>query len=337
LEEIEPVAKEFIETLKTRKILFNNIQNELPNEEITLLEFKDILTNNYHIGETDALMTARYIYEEDDIDSEGKVLFDELKQLDQETLVERLQKFIRLNNTVEPYTLTEEESNKEIDEEIYHESVEAIEENLEQADQKQDDEVEEEIEDNYSDAIEDFKEDKINSPVEDYQPTKNSPKIEEEEPEKPAYQSEPQKEPEKEPEESEIGEEEGLDIAEKCFSKMAEAMKRNKTTTINHFKDYISSQVVETEEGQEFEIVYIPPIEFLQGIEKLGLNLTEQEIKCLMIILVKPELDNVILVQDLCMVMENFGIEEDIDDITEGESSKKNESPDSKRSKVSFN
>lgn len=38
-----------------------------------------------------------------------------------------------------------------------------------------------------------------------------------------------------------------------------------------------------------------------------------------MIILVKPELDNVILVQDLCMVMENFGIEEDIDGITDGE------------------
>lgn len=34
----------------------------------------------------------------------------------------------------------------------------------------------------------------------------------------------------------------------------------------------------------------------------------------------KPELENVILVQDLCMVMENFGIEEDIDDLTDLES-----------------
>ena len=38
-----------------------------------------------------------------------------------------------------------------------------------------------------------------------------------------------------------------------------------------------------------------------------------------MVILMKPELDNIILVQDLCMVMENFGIEEDIDGITDGE------------------
>ena len=33
----------------------------------------------------------------------------------------------------------------------------------------------------------------------------------------------------------------------------------------------------------------------------------------------KPELENVILVQDLCMVMENFGIEEDIDGITDSQ------------------
>lgn len=76
-------------------------------------------------------------------------------------------------------------------------------------------------------------------------------------------------------------------------------MKEKNTTTINIFKDYIASQVVETEEGEEFEVVYIPQMEFLEGIEKLGLDFTPIEIQCLMGILIKPELDNVILVQDL--------------------------------------
>lgn len=46
-----------------------------------------------------------------------------------------------------------------------------------------------------------------------------------------------------------------------------------------------------------------------------------------MIILVKPELDNAILVQDLCLVMENFGIVEDIDGLTEGEGEQEEKEP----------
>jgi hypothetical protein len=120
-------------------------------------------------------------------------------------------------------------------------------------------------------------------------------------------------------EESEIGEEEGLNIAEKCFSKIADQMKSKNTTVINHFKDYIASQVAEAEDGKEYEIVFIPPMGFLEGLSLLGLDFTDIEIKCLMVILMKPELENVILVQDLCMVMENFGIEEDIDGITDSQ------------------
>lgn len=56
-------------------------------------------------------------------------------------------------------------------------------------------------------------------------------------------------------------------------------MLEKKTTVINHFKDYIASQVAVTEDGQEFEIVYIHPMGFLEGIQQLGLDLTPTETK----------------------------------------------------------
>lgn len=80
-------------------------------------------------------------------------------------------------------------------------------------------------------------------------------------------------------EQSEIGEEEGLEIAEKCFSKIADAMKAQGTTVINHFKELIESQVAEAEDGKEYEIVFIPPMSFLEGLTTLGLNLSDIEIK----------------------------------------------------------
>ena len=50
-------------------------------------------------------------------------------------------------------------------------------------------------------------------------------------------------------------------------------------------------------------------IRMTMGIEEL----TETEVQCLMLILVKPELDNAIVVSDFEMVMENFGIGENAD------------------------
>lgn len=67
--------------------------------------------------------------------------------------------------------------------------------------------------------------------------------------------------------------------------------------------------MLEMEDGQEVEVDLLTPEGFLQGLEDLGLkNLSDIEIQCLMLILVKPELENTILVQDVKMVMENFGI-----------------------------
>lgn len=296
---VDSVAGELRETLITRKIPFENLKNEIPNEPLALSEFRELLTNNYNISEKDAKLAARYIYEEDDIDPDGKVMYDELKQLNPDVILERLQKFICKNNTINPYQV--DDLDNEIDEDIPQESLPK--ESIEVPD-----------DDNYSDIDDDFEDNQQTKA----HPTSESPRISEEiNKNNDHLQQEPPVD-----DESEMGEEEGLDIAEKCFSLMADKMKDKKTTTINHFKDYIGNQVIEAEDGEKFEVVYISPTDFLEGLDDLGLELTEKQIKCLMIILVKPELDNVILVQDLCMVMENFGIEEDIDDITDGSPTK---------------
>ena len=112
----------------------------------------------------------------------------------------------------------------------------------------------------------------------------------------------------------EIDEEEGLTIAENCFAKIAEKMIEKGTTVKDHYKDFIQKEVLEMEDGQEMEIELMGPEGFLMGLQTMGIEeLTETEVQCLMLILVKPELDNAIVVSDFEMVMENFGIGENAD------------------------
>ena len=86
------------------------------------------------------------------------------------------------------------------------------------------------------------------------------------------------------------------------------------TTVKDHYKDFIQKEVLEMEDGQEMEIELMGPEGFLMGLQTMGIEeLTETEVQCLMLILVKPELDNAIVVSDFEMVMENFGIGENAD------------------------
>lgn len=114
-------------------------------------------------------------------------------------------------------------------------------------------------------------------------------------------------------EEGEIGEEEGLQIAEECFAVIAEAMLKQNTCVSKCFHDYIVKEILESENNEEYEVELISPVGFLECLSGgLGLTeLTEKQVHCLMLILVKPELENAILVLDLMMVMENFGIVEE--------------------------
>lgn len=75
------------------------------------------------------------------------------------------------------------------------------------------------------------------------------------------------------------------------------------------------------------------PIAFLEGIKELGLSdLTEMEAACLLRVLTKPELDSAIILNELILIMENFGVvdnyeedEEDEDDYVPDEEEEEDE------------
>jgi len=57
----------------------------------------------------------------------------------------------------------------------------------------------------------------------------------------------------------------------------------------------------------------ISPIGFLESIKNLGImDLEELEVACLMRVLTKPNLDNAILLKELQIIMENFGISDEV-------------------------
>ena len=63
------------------------------------------------------------------------------------------------------------------------------------------------------------------------------------------------------------------------------------------------------EDGSEYEIELMSPEGFLEGLKLLGIEeMSETEVQCLLLILVKPELENAVVLADLQMVLENFGI-----------------------------
>jgi hypothetical protein len=57
------------------------------------------------------------------------------------------------------------------------------------------------------------------------------------------------------------------------------------------------------------------PIAFLEGVKEVGMvDLTEMEAACLLRVLTKPELDNAIILNELILIMENFGVIDNFDD-----------------------
>jgi hypothetical protein len=58
----------------------------------------------------------------------------------------------------------------------------------------------------------------------------------------------------------------------------------------------------------------LSPIGFLEGIKDIGItDLEEVEVACLMRVLTKADLENAILLRELIIIMENFGIHDDDD------------------------
>jgi hypothetical protein len=104
-----------------------------------------------------------------------------------------------------------------------------------------------------------------------------------------------------------IDEEEMLDIAEKCFVRIAEAILENGVSVRHAFSPFI---IREEFEGEALEL--LSPIGFLEGVKELGVtDLEEVEVACLMRVLTKADLENAILLRELIVIMENFGIQDD--------------------------
>ena len=60
------------------------------------------------------------------------------------------------------------------------------------------------------------------------------------------------------------------------------------------------------------ELELLSPIGFLEGIKDIGVvDLEEIEVACLMRVLTKPNMNNAILLKELIVIMENFGIFDD--------------------------
>jgi hypothetical protein len=76
------------------------------------------------------------------------------------------------------------------------------------------------------------------------------------------------------------------------------------------FSNYV---IKEAFDDQQF-IELLSPIGFLEGIKDLGItDFEEIQVACLMRVLTKPELENAIMLKELIVIMENFGIE-DVDE-----------------------
>lgn len=106
-------------------------------------------------------------------------------------------------------------------------------------------------------------------------------------------------------------EEQMLDIAEACFIKMAELMVQRGRTVRGIFTKYSVPEMFPDRTVLEL----LNPINFLEGVREAGLeDLQEMEAACLMRVLSKPELDNAIILNELVLIMENFGVMDQLDD-----------------------
>ena len=98
-----------------------------------------------------------------------------------------------------------------------------------------------------------------------------------------------------------------LDIAEQVFQTLAEALKKNGLSIKTAFgKIMIILEQFEGEQG----VLVIPAGDFLEALRAIlgGDGLSDLEIACLMRVLSKPEIDHCIVVSELQLVLENFGI-----------------------------
>eukprot|EP01022_Parablepharisma_sp_SALTPOND_P000995 TRINITY_DN105406_c4_g1_i1.p2 TRINITY_DN105406_c4_g1~~TRINITY_DN105406_c4_g1_i1.p2 ORF type:complete len:849 (+),score=138.53 TRINITY_DN105406_c4_g1_i1:84-2549(+) len=130
---------------------------------------------------------------------------------------------------------------------------------------------------------------------------KADPKIEE----KPITLEEVVNKVENEDELNEMQEEEIIELAQRCFLKVANAMSKSKKTVKSLFGDDIAMKFVEG----EGEIEVIKPEDFFKGLKKVGiLNLQPLEAECLLKVLATSDAVDDISVDNLVQILEDYGI-----------------------------
>ena len=108
-----------------------------------------------------------------------------------------------------------------------------------------------------------------------------------------------------------MDEEQMLDVAESCFIRMSELMLSKGRTVRGIFTKYSVPEMFPDRTILEL----LTPISFLEGVREAGLSdLQEMEAACLMRVLSKPELDNSIILNELVLIMENFGVMDQMDE-----------------------
>ena len=104
---------------------------------------------------------------------------------------------------------------------------------------------------------------------------------------------------------SKIDEEHMLDIAEAIFIKMSDLMLKKGRSVRGIFTKYSVPELFPDRTVLEL----LSPAGFLEGIKDTGIaELQEFEVACLMRVLAKPELDNAVILNEFVMIMENFGV-----------------------------
>lgn len=106
----------------------------------------------------------------------------------------------------------------------------------------------------------------------------------------------------------EVDEDEVIDVAERIFVRIAEAIIEQERRSI---REVFSEQLFSADiDGQMIEL--LAPMGLLEGIKALGIeDLTEKEIAYLLRVLTKPELDGAIVMPEFLQIMENLGLYDD--------------------------
>ena len=107
-------------------------------------------------------------------------------------------------------------------------------------------------------------------------------------------------------EEGTMNEEQLIEITKNCFHEIAEYMKQKNITTLGLYKDVITKKKIDN-----MEIDVIAPLDFLNGLRKLGIDdLQSLDYTCLIKVLSMKDPEKHIQVSDIVQILEDYGITE---------------------------